>query len=565
MLNDNEIISGLEKKNGKGVVVGIIDSGVDLNNTKLMDHCIAGGTVFGYENNVQFIPGEYADTIGHGTAVTNIILKKASEVNFFIVKVFNEALMCSSEQLSLAIKKCVEFGCHVINISAGLINPEPELMKVTQDAAQHSYLVCACSNQKGIKFYPASYSWCFGVASGNCRKKFDYYYNEDEEIEFIARGDQQRLTWLSGIQVFMGGASFAAAHVSAIISLLLEEEMGMSKDTLKDRLRLFSLPESPQVVYIINDNSNSPYIISERDKNSLKEDFFLPLMYKLNKVAIKGKRASFFGKIKEYLNYEIVDISEEITLDLEVKYDAIIIADDDKNIDKQLSLEMQAVKLGKRVYYFTPNLFRREKRKCLLIKNYNLVREPIIEHDVLLKLVEKYPYVERHSVRCPVAGFLTADDSCDAHTSFAKLCFALRRRGYKIAVFDGTADSLLYGGDMSFPCNSQSKIETDFSNYVPSIRLIMQIGDIAENYDLIMVYNAGCLHRNGDVNATTRFIAFLIGALLEGFFYFGKPGKRELLLIEKITKAPLIQQIEEPFQSNDEIQKSMDFLVNFFK
>lgn len=565
MLNKNEEIMGLTDRTGRGVVVGIIDSGIDISDNKLMNHCKAGGAVLEHEGDLQFVPNEYADIMGHGTAIANIILKKASDVSLYIVKIFHDSLICNSDQLSLAIKKCVEFGCHVINISAGLINSEPELMKVTQMAAQYSHLVCACSNQNGITFYPATYSWCFGVASGNCRKKFDYYYNKDKEIEFIARGDQQRLTWLCGTQVFMGGASFAAAHVSAIISLLLEEDPDMNRDMLNDRLSFYSMSTPPQIVHIVNDSYSSPYIVSDSDKNNLKEDFFQHSMYKLNRVIVKGNVASFFERIGKYLDYEIVDISDDLDLNLEKTYDAVIIADDGENTDKQLSLEAQVVKQGKRVFYFTPDLNRKKRRMNCLDWDLNSIREPIAEHEAIVRLIEKYPYVARHGVRCPIAGFFAADYSLESHVYFAKLCFALRHRGYKVAIFDGTADSLLYGGDASFPCNSYSKIETDFSNYVPSIRSIMQITDISGDYDIIMVYNTGHLQQNGDVNATIRFVAFLIGALIEGYFYFGIPEKNELNLISEITKAPLIQLIKSPLYSDNMINRSVDSLINYFK
>lgn len=565
MLNDNKLMMGLEERTGQGVLVGIIDSGIDINNANLMEHCKSGGTVIEHDNRQQYISGEYADIMGHGTAVASIIVKKASRVDLFIVKIFHDSMICSCEQLILAIQKCIEVGCNVINISAGLINSEPELIKVTKAAAQKCYLVCACSNQKGINFYPAAYPWCFGVASGNCRKKFDYYYDEDNEIQFIARGDQQRLIWLFGTQVFMGGSSFAVAHVSAIIALLLEEDLNMSRDILSARLRTFSMQEPPKIVHVINDSYSSPYILSEHDKNNLREEFFFRSVYKFNRVAIKGKQARFFESIKENLNYEIVDISEEFILKNEKEFDAVILACEDEDIKEQLSFEDQLINLGKRVYYFTPDYVRKDIRLKKISVYPNLVREPAIEYDSIYKLIEKYPYVAKHGVRCPIAGFIAADDSPEVHACFVKLCFALRRRGYKIGIFDGTADSLLYGGDISFPCNAQSKIQTDFSHYVPLIRSLMQIADISGDYDLIMVYNTSRLKQNGDVNATMRFIAFLIGALLEGYFFLGKPGEKEIELINSITRASLIQLIEEPYQSERKVSKSIDFLINYFK
>ena len=53
-------------------------------------------------------------------------------------------------------------------------------------------------------------------------------------------GDRQRLNWLEGKQIFMGGSSFAAPHISGLIALIIEKYDGITFNDLTEILQRHS-------------------------------------------------------------------------------------------------------------------------------------------------------------------------------------------------------------------------------------------------------------------------------------------------------------------------------------
>ncbi len=558
----------LSEKTGKNVVVGIIDSGIDIHDQRLLSRCIGGGLVYEVNGYVEFISGEYEDTIGHGTAIANIILKKAPDVSFFIVKIFKNSLMCNSNLLSYSINKCLEFGCDIINISAGLMKSEPVLEETTKKAAAVSKVICSCANQADTIFYPSYYSWCYGVESGKCYKKYDYYFNKNGDIQFIARGDQQRLTWLSGLQVFLGGASFATAHISAIAALLLENDKNINKDNFEELLLAFSLQKQPEIVHLQNEQYISPYIISENEKHVIQDELMPNAVRNIKKAIIRGSTANFFTQIESLIPCEIVSTANDLCSETLQDYDSVIITETE-NIEEQLHFEQNELKRGKNVFYFTPNYIRESKRLELgLINHSYFVDEPRFQNDRIEQYKKKYPCIEYQTVRAPIAGYISPKNTIDSHAGFARFCHSLSKRGYKVVVFDTTSNSLLYGGQMHFCCNKAHEIETDYSHYVPSIRYLMQMADAAFDPDIILVYCAGALSEDIDTNTKMRFISVLVGVLIEGFIYHGKDGSEDISVIKSLTKSELIGIVSENSLRNSNAisdNKIVELLIEYFR
>jgi subtilisin family serine protease len=101
---------------GRGVRVGVIDSGVNPNHPHIIS--VAGGVSIG-SGDVE----SYIDVLGHGTAVMAAIQEKAPEAEYFAVRVFHGSLSTTAASLIQAIQWCIDHEMQVINLSLGTPNP----------------------------------------------------------------------------------------------------------------------------------------------------------------------------------------------------------------------------------------------------------------------------------------------------------------------------------------------------------------------------------------------------------------------------------------------------------
>ena len=268
---------------GTGTRVGVIDSGFNANKKNV--HVL---NVTSFCNGDAQPDSNYKDMIGHGTACIGVIHSKAPNAEFLPVKIFESELITTMDILCKAIYWCVKHHCHIINLSLGTLDEsDGDVLKEACDFAhKHQTFIVAATSNDGQPSIPASFSNVFGVAGGKVSGKFDYFYDPHEKIQFVARGDRQRLNWLGGKQIFMGGSSFAAPHISGLIALIIEKYGGINFNDLTEILKRHSLSQRPALVdsstYAINEIPWSRSDISIRDidktnaPNWIEEAVFFP-------------------------------------------------------------------------------------------------------------------------------------------------------------------------------------------------------------------------------------------------------------------------------------------------
>jgi subtilisin family serine protease len=104
-------------RTGQGVKIAVIDSGVSAPHPHIGTVC--GGIAIGETGETT----DYADRIGHGTAVMAAIMEKASTAEYFAVRVFQSSLRTRIEFLLRAIEWSLEQRVDLINLSLGTSNP----------------------------------------------------------------------------------------------------------------------------------------------------------------------------------------------------------------------------------------------------------------------------------------------------------------------------------------------------------------------------------------------------------------------------------------------------------
>jgi subtilisin len=211
---------------GKGVRVGVVDSGVEFDHPAL-DDCVRGGVVVEYdeeaENNVRIDPEEQPfDSAGHGTACAGIIHMLAPQAEIYSVRVLGRDMHGRAIQFAAGLDWATEHGMQVVNLS--LSTSKEEYYGLFHDLADQAYfknvnLVSAVNNIPAPS-YPSLYSSVISVAAHAGHDPFIYYYNPAPPVEFGAPGIDVEVAWNNKQYVTSTGNSFAAPHIAGIVTLI---------------------------------------------------------------------------------------------------------------------------------------------------------------------------------------------------------------------------------------------------------------------------------------------------------------------------------------------------------
>lgn len=252
---------------GEGVVVAVIDTGVDYNHEDLQDNIWTNSAEVsgqkgtdddnnGYVDDVHGInlidPNETPmDDHGHGTHVAGIIAMENNNVGgvgiaykskIMPIKAGGSDGTLNSTDIAKAIVYAYKNGADVINMSFGSYAHSALIEKALQDAFNSCVLVAAAGNDGiptadcpsgGRNMYPASYSYVIGVMAYDEANSFasfsnwDYKPNANAEYEVVAPGVSVYSTLPNGRYASWNGTSMAAPMVSAEAAIL--------RSSLKDK------------------------------------------------------------------------------------------------------------------------------------------------------------------------------------------------------------------------------------------------------------------------------------------------------------------------------------------
>jgi subtilisin family serine protease len=271
---------------GDGVVVAVIDTGVDYNHPDLADNIwtnpneIAGnffdddGNGFiddfrgwNFVNNTN----DPLDDNGHGTHVAGTIAAEGNNGIGVIGVAWHAKIMPLKGfdingngfdfTLAPAIMYAANNGADVINASWDSFNSNMQVLGDSQsieEAIQYAaslgvVFVASAGNssQDANNFFPANSPEAITVASAGPFGNFSFFSNFGSKIDVTAPGEDilstQAANTFQGFPVIDGyarmtGTSMAAAHVSGVVALILSQNPGYSPDLVRTILRSSATP-----------------------------------------------------------------------------------------------------------------------------------------------------------------------------------------------------------------------------------------------------------------------------------------------------------------------------------
>jgi hypothetical protein len=180
---------------------------------------------------------DYRDALGHGTALAGILKFKAPEATVFAVKIFTDRLVTSIEILEAALGWAIEHKMHVVNLSLGTANLEhrARMVRIAARARRAGTLIAASSPPQRADMLPAALDGIFGVAASDDCLWSEYRYMSEDTIHFRAHPSPRPLPGLDQSRNYRGH-SFASAHLSALLALLIQDRPELGFAGARERL-----------------------------------------------------------------------------------------------------------------------------------------------------------------------------------------------------------------------------------------------------------------------------------------------------------------------------------------
>lgn len=241
-LRDFGVETAWKKSRGKGVLVGIVDTGVDET------HADNGDLLDAIEDTKDFTGSPHGprDLLGHGTHVAGItgaregnakgVAGVAPDCKLLVAKALGDNGGGSSAHVSAAIRWCADKGALVINCSLGASVPDVGMKEAIDYATSKGvHVVCAAGNTGRPEDvnWPARFDNTIAVAALDRQAKLANFSSRGPQIDVAWPGAQITSTYLNGGYAVLSGTSMAAPGISGLIALRLSWELAHGAITTK--------------------------------------------------------------------------------------------------------------------------------------------------------------------------------------------------------------------------------------------------------------------------------------------------------------------------------------------
>ncbi|GAB2743810.1 type VII secretion-associated serine protease mycosin [Kitasatospora kifunensis] len=242
---------------GSGVLVAVIDTGVDNQNPQLAGKVQNGPTLLVDKNTNQPVAGgSTTDTVGHGTKVAGIIAAAHRDGVGFVglapgaqilsIRQNDDAGSGNVQTLAQAIQDAVNANAQVINISQdvrgtnadGSFGGSADLQSAIALAEAHNVVVVAASGNDGQEgaTYPASYPSVLAVGASDRNNERASFSEYGDFVKVAAPGVDMLSTVPGGGQCVDNGTSFAAPYVAGVAALLRGEHKDWTAQQIRTRI-----------------------------------------------------------------------------------------------------------------------------------------------------------------------------------------------------------------------------------------------------------------------------------------------------------------------------------------
>lgn len=241
----------LTRTRGAGVVVAVLDTGVDASHPALAGRILTGWDYVDGDADPSDLPNGRDDdgdalvdeSAGHGTFMAGIIALVAPDARILPLRVLDSDGRGSVFRLARAIMYAVDNRVQVINLSLSRQRDIQLLEDAVSYAVAHNVVVVAAvgnrrlDDHSGSVLYPAAYPAAVAVAATDGDDLKAAFSNWGKETDLSAPGTSIYSTYLNHGYAWWSGTSSATALVAGGMALLRAEHPGWSASQVIGRLK----------------------------------------------------------------------------------------------------------------------------------------------------------------------------------------------------------------------------------------------------------------------------------------------------------------------------------------
>ncbi|MET8524143.1 type VII secretion-associated serine protease mycosin [Micromonospora sp. NPDC005172] len=231
---------------GAGVVVAVLDSGVDARSPQLARRVLPGV-------DLTRTGGRRADSdcLGHGTFVAGIIAAApasgtgfvglAPKVRILPIRITDQPAG-APDAIATGIRTAVDRGADVVNVSAGTTVRDPAMEAAVRYAEQRNVVVVAAVGNRdagaGVRTYPAALPGVLAVGAMDSSGRRSDAASPNAGVALLAPGADVVSIGPRGAGHWQGsGTSYAAPFVAGTAALVRAYRPGLSAAQIRHRLQ----------------------------------------------------------------------------------------------------------------------------------------------------------------------------------------------------------------------------------------------------------------------------------------------------------------------------------------
>lgn len=199
-------------------IVAVIDTGISADVSFLQD--VVSNISFYIEGDAIYMTDETYDVIGHGTKVASCMKQYCPQAKLFIINIYQNNRVTSSELLLEALKYLLTVDVDMINISLAVNSEENfvEINNVLMQLCDQGKIIVA-SVKNGLKSsFPAESPYCIGVLGRKDIPIGKFIIDDTQTIQITTSVLPEQVETLQRQRILFGGNSKAAACTTGRIA-----------------------------------------------------------------------------------------------------------------------------------------------------------------------------------------------------------------------------------------------------------------------------------------------------------------------------------------------------------
>lgn len=231
---------------GKGVKVGILDTGIDYNHEDLKGNYRGGYNFVGNNNDPM-------DDNSHGSHVAGIVGAEDNDIGvvgvapqayLYSVKVLAFDSTGSTSDIVSGLEWSVDNGMQVINMSLGSEDDSISVGRAIYNTYNAGVLIIAAAGNSGNAVgsgdnidYPAKYDSVISVGATDIKDNRARFSSTGPSLELSAPGDHILSTLNWNKYGVLSGTSMAGPHVTGVAALIMSAEPGITNSRVRIRMQ----------------------------------------------------------------------------------------------------------------------------------------------------------------------------------------------------------------------------------------------------------------------------------------------------------------------------------------